>query len=81
MSKRRIHVNIEEINYRGLKRLGVYTGECPGMLVERLIAELVTHHILTDDNFHRWLAAEQRDITYGTAQGRVPSPVHRHPPT
>ena len=81
MSKRRIYVNIDEINYRGLKRLGVYSGECAGMLVERLIGDLIAHHQLTDDNFYRWLEAEQRDITYGTQQPRLPPPIHRHPPT
>lgn len=81
MSKRRLYIHVSEINYRGLKRLGVHTGECAGLLVERLIAELVAHHQLTDDNFHRWLEAEQRDITYSTHQEQVGPPRQRHPTT
>ncbi len=81
MSKRRLYVHVSEINYRGLRRLGVYSGECPGMLVERLIAELVAHHQLTNESFHQWLEAEQRDITYSTHQETVGPPRQRHAPT
>lgn len=81
MSKRRIYVSIEEIDYRGLKRLGVYSGECVGMMLERMCRELVAHHILTNDRFHRWMEAEYRDIVYGTPQEHVPPPKLRHPPT
>lgn len=65
MSNRRIYVNISELNYRALRRIGVYTGECAGMIAERLINEYIGHRILTDESFLRWLEAEQRDITYG----------------
>lgn len=74
MSKRRVYVHLDEIVYRGLKRLGVHSGECPGMLIERLCADLVAHHQLTDDNFYRWLEAEQRDITYGSPREQLPPP-------
>jgi hypothetical protein len=77
MSKRRIYVNVEELVYRGMKRLGVYSGECVGMILERMCNELVAHHQLTDDNFYRWLEAEQRDITYATPQDRLPPPKPR----
>lgn len=80
MSKRRIYVNIPEINYRGLKRLGVYWGECPGMILERMAAELVASWILRDASFAEWMAAEQRDITYATPQEQLPPPRYRRSP-
>jgi hypothetical protein len=73
MSKRRVYVHLDELTYRGLRRLGVYSGECVGMMLERMCRELVAHHQLTDDNFHRWLEAEQRDITYATPQEQLPA--------
>lgn len=74
MNKRRIYANISELNYRGLRRLGVHSGECAGMILERLVDEYVAHHALTDDAFSRWMDAEWRDIRYGSP----PPPDIRH---
>lgn len=72
MSKRRIYVNVDELVYRGLKRLGVYSGECAGMIAERTLNALVADHILRDGHFARWMEAEHRDIIYGTKQDPLP---------
>lgn len=77
MTRRRIYVNLDELTYRGLKRLGVYSGECVGMMLERMSRELVAHRQLTDDSFYRWLEAEHRDIVYATPQDRLPPPRYR----
>jgi hypothetical protein len=77
MSKRRLYVNISEENYRGLKRLGVYWGECPGMILERIAAQLVASWILRDESFATWMSAEQRDIIYGTPREPLPPPRRR----
>ena len=74
MSKRRIYVNVEELTYRGLRRIGVFTGECPGMTAARVLSHLVADRILTDDAFARWMEAEARDIVYGSP----PQPDIRH---
>jgi hypothetical protein len=74
MNNRRIYVSISELNYRGLRRLGVYTGECAGMIAARLINQYVAHHELTDDSFNRWIQAEHRDIEFGSP----PPPDIRH---
>jgi hypothetical protein len=74
-----MYVNVSEENYRGLKRLGVYWSECPGMILERLAAELVASWILKDESFATWMAAEQRDIIYQTKQEPLPPPKLRHP--
>lgn len=74
MKNRRIYVSISELNYRGLRRLGVYTGECAGMIAGRLISQYVAHHVLTDDSFNRWMQAEHRDIEFGSP----PPPDIRH---
>lgn len=74
MSRRRIYVNISELNYRGLRRLGVYSGERVGVILERLANQYVAHHVLNDDAFSRWMDAEWRDICYGSP----PPPDIRH---
>lgn len=81
MSKRRMYIDIDELTYRGLKRLGVYSGECVGMMLQRWCRESVAHRQLTDDSFYRWLEAERRDITYSTHQESVGPPKQRHPTT
>lgn len=80
MSKRRIYVDIDELTYRGLKRIGVYSGECPGMITRRVLEHLVADRILGDDSFARWMEAEHRDIVYGSIQEHVGPPQLRHPP-
>lgn len=81
MSRRRIYVSMDELTYRGLKRLGIYSGECAGMLAERVLSSLVADRILADDNFARWMAAEHRDIIYASIQEHVGPPRQRHPTT
>ena len=61
---RRAYVQLTELEYRALVRLGIKAMLCPGAALHSLVREAITQGILTDVDFSEWYEREEREIRY-----------------
>jgi len=60
MTRRRVYIQLGELEYRALSRLALLRGMCVGEYSNELVRHAIASGLLLDESFCEWYAREER---------------------